>query len=367
MVGDDIMMIFDNSIMTAKPEWETKHEKEEESQTIYDEINEGVEELVPESKNNVEAEKMSVKDKFTFDVIKSCTYYKSYRECKFRERKNRIHALMTSVLAICSNKKALNEKKNDYLIKNRDLAVDCLMIIDLVKDLIQEKLQVNMADISDEVTPAPQEEHDNESKNNMRLSSAVAMLCETSSKGYERMREKFIEEFQISKEYLPSYYNLTKSRPKPIKFVIFPATDIYCNSDSDFLQDIDNIHNSAQQETANHYGSSLQVSDTVMAAKLEGGYDFCLKELMKKHEKNGVHVRDEIAVIDCFDGAEHIQLDEGKINILSYNTQLFFSQTISVASTSSSFNILTWMQVLGEEKCANIFPVMIPHYREKVS
>ena len=79
------------------------------------------------------------------------------------------------------------------MIKNRDLAVDCLMIIDFVKDLIQEKLQVNMADISDEVTFAPQEEHDNEPKNNMRLSNAVAMLCETSLKGYERMRENFFK------------------------------------------------------------------------------------------------------------------------------------------------------------------------------
>ena len=87
---------------------------------------------------------------------------------------------------------------------------------------------------------------------------------------------------------------------------------------------------------------------------------------MKKHEEKLTTVSGDFIVIDSYDGAEHSRNDEGRTNVLSYSSQVFNNQTLAMGtSTSSSFNILTWMQMVGEEKPANIFPVVKDHYDEK--
>jgi len=61
-----------------------------------------------------------------------------------------------------------------------------------------------------------------------------------------------------------------------------------------------------------------------------------------------------------------IILTKKETNIFSYRSQFVASSTVSAsAKPSSSWNILTWMQISGKEKCANIFPVIQQVYKEK--
>ena len=62
-------------------------------------------------------------------------------------------------------------------------------------------------------------------------------------------------------------------------------------------------------------------------------------------------------MLDSYDGDEHTKSPRNRINIVSYSTQMFSSSTVSAGILpTKSVNILTWQQVLGEEKSANIFP-----------
>ena len=63
-------------------------------------------------------------------------------------------------------------------------------------------------------TTEPTDMDENEPK------SAVTLLSETSQNGYERMQRAIMQEFNIPEDRLPSYYMMTKSRPRMDKFIV---------------------------------------------------------------------------------------------------------------------------------------------------
>jgi len=59
-------------------------------------------------------------------------------------------------------------------------------------------------------------------------------------------------------------------------------------------------------------------------------------------------------------------LTKKETNVVSYSSQFLTSSAVSTGTIPvSSWNISTWMQVSGKEKCANIFPVIQQVYHEK--
>jgi hypothetical protein len=91
--------------------------------------------------------------------------------------------------------------------------------------------------------------------------------------------------------------------------------------------------------------------------------------MQKKHIKN---IGDEITegtkviVLDSYDGAEHSTTAGKRKNVISFSSQLFCKETVaSGETTAGSFNILTWQQVMGEEKASVLFPVLVPIFEEK--
>jgi len=90
-----------------------------------------------------------------------------------------------------------------YLTSNIDLAVDCLTLINSIRERIQVTLKLNLNNLSNCVTPPTPLLTDNnvpESKASGReFKTTIAMLRELTQKGYERMRKQIIDEFKISK------------------------------------------------------------------------------------------------------------------------------------------------------------------------
>ena len=86
------------------------------------------------------------------------------------------------------------------------------------------------------------------------------------------------------------------------------------------------------------------------------------KTFTKNHDEN---LDDELIIIDSYDGAEHKRTTKGKTGIISFNSQMISPSSISSCSPASSTNILTWQQVVGDEKFATLFPALNNIYKCK--
>lgn len=70
--------------------------------------------------------------------------------------------------------------------------------------------------------------------------------------------------------------------------------------------------------------------------------------------------------MDSFDGAEHCSSGRRRTSIVSFSSQIFSTKTVEEgASTSESFNILIWQQMICSENSENIFPVIDSIYEHK--
>ena len=56
-----------------------------------------------------------------------------------------------------------------------------------------------------------------------QFKTAKNMLIHAKLTGYDKIRKVFIEEFNIPKQWITSFYTMTKCRPKIIPFNIEPA------------------------------------------------------------------------------------------------------------------------------------------------
>ena len=84
--------------------------------------------------------------------------------------------------------------------------------------------------------------------------------------------------------------------------------------------------------------------------------------MLDQHISKGKKTGNEIIVIDSYDGAEHQKTKKGQKSVVSFSSQIIATGT----SAANSFNILTWQQMLGDEKPCNIFPSLENVYKEKL-
>ena len=73
-----------------------------------------------------------------------------------------------------------------------------------------------------------------------KYKSAFVLLGNASRNGYERITKDLIKEFDISKNRLPSYYKLTKDRPKIEGFKLNNNNNAFINNKGlivEFLQE----------------------------------------------------------------------------------------------------------------------------------
>lgn len=147
-------------------------------------------------------------------------FRRPYEGIVMRERVRRVEGLAAMVIAACVDRDELEKKGVEYLSGNRELAVDVMTVLDIIKNRVQDELRVNLLSVNDEITPLP--EGEDEEDNNPNYDSAIAMLGETSIKGYERMRKKIVGQNILCADVMPSYHMLTKNRPKINSFVIHP-------------------------------------------------------------------------------------------------------------------------------------------------
>eukprot|EP00957_Ditylum_brightwellii_P201515 15326030-Ditylum_brightwellii.AAC.1 len=92
-----------------------------------------------------------------------------------------------------------------------------------------------------------------------------------------------------------------------------------------------------------------KVSGEFLAARVSGSFgdyvDIMSGNISKhysNHNKEGYN-NEYVAIIDSYDGAQHLETENGATSVLSFSSTVFSEATINGGmSTSSPSNILTW-------------------------
>ena len=84
--------------------------------------------------------------------------------------------------------------------------------------------------------------------------------------------------------------------------------------------------------------------------------------LFQRYKKNGVTLKDSCVVLNSYDGAIHENTEKKRTHIISFSSRLP-SESYTKIYAGGSKEILTWQQMLGEEKVEYIFPALDPMYR----
>ena len=251
-----------------------------------------------------------------------------------------------------------------------------------VKEFLGGLMKLNLDKVGSDAAMIPLE-NDNEGlisrldieKKKHRL--AIALLGETSSKGYGRLKLN-LDLFTS----LPSYYMLTKDRPiidpLVIKVVNFKQDEqlqdsmiVSSNSNNLIVSNnttpvsIDNVAD--EEHILRQFGDNSKYE--LNGAQISGGYETYIALLEKKHEKKGRRI-DPIQntfVIDSIDGAEHTRSKKNISSIISFSTSLTCSDWINSkdVTAGSSLNILTWMQVQGTESLGSMIPSVDGYFKSK--
>jgi len=116
-----------------------------------------------------------------------------------KSTKTHVKPISKKVLAACSNKK-LFKKLGNYFIKNKDIAVECITILDTIKEKIQSKLKINLQqDVCDSTAPFFDiDKYENKVKSEKKCTSVVQMLSECTQTGYGKVYSEMLNEVGIS-------------------------------------------------------------------------------------------------------------------------------------------------------------------------
>ena len=90
--------------------------------------------------------------------------------------------------------------------------------------------------------------------------------------------------------------------------------------------------------------------DDVMVGRIDGCFKDYVKMMTDKYSNTKIELDNNRIVIDSYNGEEHKKTTKGKVGVVSFNSQLLSPSSIAKCSPASSLNILTWQQLVGDEK-----------------
>ena len=197
---------------------------------------------------------------------------------------------------------------------------------------------------------------------------AYGIVGELTGIEFERIREKY-NKFQ-PKNPLPSTYHLNKKLPVqiiPIEYELVTKSKLNNNLSAQAKHQLllGVLPNSEMvikcEEDAmkmfsdpNSTICTDELKDKVVGARIDSNYvDVCNLMIRKHHAKNRriIDGVDDIIVINSFDGADAFSSPKKVSGVISFSSSLMTPKMISNGDVKAgeSFNICTWMQVMGKE------------------
>ena len=98
------------------------------------------------------------------------------------------------------------------------------------------------------------------------------------------------------------------------------------------------------------------------SARIDDEYDDYIMMLFQMYKKSGVTLRDSCAAFNFYDGTIHANTEKKRTNIISFSSRLLSASCTNI-NAGGSKEILTWQQVLCEEKAECLFPTVHSIYR----
>ena len=200
-------------------------------------------------------------------------------------------------------------------------------------------------------------DHVNDEKKNVLVKT---LLLETTQKAYGVLRDSICHLCSMSIESLPSYYMATKHRVPlesgeidllPEYLPLLPSKDRDAIKKSNDAQDFLGKKNKIK---AKYY------------SKIVGGYEKFFNLLFSKleHCVKSSSLK-KIVIFDSFDGANHLETTEGKVDLISFSSTCANKYLLSLNdySAAKSSATLTWQQVAAKEELCAVLSSMQSHYK----
>ena len=374
--------------------------------TVKVTMNENDDEYVVKMKDKKDG--MSYKSKFKEDILGH--YFRvPFGKLTMKRRRMRMKDVAKLILGNCIDRDEFKSESHlEYLHSNKDLAIEILNLIDGIKEYIEGIMKLKFDDIKDIAMEPLHSDKDgliNElDKNKQSHALAVTMLQETTRNGYTRIRKKINSTAKENEVDLPSYYKITKNRPKilPLDICKMAPIENHGSVDSPSKQEQESSYllptviteDSTVENTAQILLTSTKLeefnpsknmceseeleivlrlasestSDSIEGAKIEGGYENHMKLLMEAHRLKGREIKNnEVIVLDSIDGAEHLRSKNRITSVISFSSTIFTSKWLNEGhvSAGSSQNMLTWQQVRGTESLFTMMPAVKQYFEEK--
>jgi hypothetical protein len=316
------------------------------------------------------------------DDLKKHQYskYKPIRDLGSVHRNRIIKSISHQVLASVINVDRLEEEGLSYLHQNKiDLSVDVAFILSSVTQMISKWVKHDIKHHCKDAMPPPPEVKCSEmtiSKDAIatldylyEIDQASALelsqniLIETSSKGHNKIRLSISKALKIPIQSIPSYYLATKHRCKLIAGEI-----AYLNAYKHLLPKSKQHNVNVTNDENDYLGQKNKVSKRYFA-KIDGSASKIYALLLEKVQRKMLNYKpSDIIMFDSFDGANHLETAEGKIDLVSFSSTIVNQELLQLSSysTAKSSSILTFMQVAAKEEPCMLLSVLKQHYESKI-
>ena len=301
---------------------------------------------------------------YTRVSLYSKNYRVAYQNIKWKQRLYRHDDCLALIIASCLDKKEWNNESDknlrSYVEGNQELAKTCLNVINTLRLRLSEKLKIDIPGESEAVEPIDLIDGDEakEEDNNEMNKLAISILSETTNNGYGRVRKELNRTASTS---LPSLHVLNKLLPLKVDNVCFDCTSVdddTCSHD-DILVGFDPLPVPGPDDALLLSSRAEDANGKAYGSKLEGSLkdyvDVMMNKLENKFNDDDYKIKDgedELIMINSFDGAEAIKTEKKVSSVISYSSQVLVPSLVQSKQLrpASSFNILTWMQILGKEE-----------------
>ena len=322
-------------------------------------------------------------------------YRQQYRALTNRERERRVYSLADDVLAACIPKSKVNKDICNYIEEDNDLLIDLLTVIDNIKLRLERLTKRSFKIVNDGMTPPPQDNNNSQSSSITNFAKYYSTTL--SRREYNQLREQYTKSQEMKLHDFPSYHTINKDSNRPdivpidlsvecdLPEVDFEAVGLdvdlndtsYCaemtqvlkpkitvksfvgKKDIEMKDAIDDIKKSR----------GVVAKDKIMTARISGSFMKYIEMMVTTSQKKNIKIdSNKLIIIDSYDGAEHKNTtSKGKVGIISFNSQLISPSAISEVSPASTRNILTWQQVVGDEKFDTLLPALNKIYESKAA
>ena len=318
----------------------------------------------------IQYKRISAKGNYHNAIINSASYYKPFVKLTMLERRRRMQSIAKEVLACCVDKKLFINNPNLYLKGNKELANEIADFLDGVKESIEDQLDINFVHLENEAVPLEKNSTNENEEGNDSISTtaqnyraAITILSDCTKKGYNRILSDLKVQFDLPS--LPSFYVLTKNRPKMCEMNIDPLMQLGTGiKKKPLVSDESTNGYTIDEETA--LMSTGDGGEIITGGKIVGGYPCYVEMMASKHRKYNRNIPEnaDVIVIDSFDGAEHAKSNKKRTSLITFSSQLFTPEMINLGEITcgSSLNILTWQQLNGTESYSNMMPAVKDYF-----